>query len=326
MNPIVSVIVAVYNTEAYLTKCVESITGQTYKDLEIILVDDGSTDGSGAICDDLAGKDDRIVVIHKENGGLSSARNAALDVMKGQYIAFIDSDDYIDETYIEYLYGLIKDNDAQAAECKYRHVFEDDTKPLSFEGKFDKIVYSGEEAVIQMFYQKTITNFACCKMFGKELFEDIRFPVGTQYEDLGTVYKTFLKADKVAVGGKAVYNYFQRSGSIMHSNFSMKKMDRIKVSSEIMHYMENRSKALQDAAECRMFVSAVQVLREIPLEDETYKPQFNEISELINRHKKNVFRNKNAKKINRLIALSLILFRPAAIKKLGNLYKFVYRN
>ena len=324
MKPLISIIVPVYNTEKYLERCVESLLSQTYRNIEVCLVDDGSTDNSGKLCDGYEAKDPRVNVIHKTNGGLSSARNAAMHRIHGEYITYVDSDDFVDKQYVEYLYELIEKNNAQVSSCGVLSVDENDVplkKPSDKTAKPD--VYTSEDATIRQFYQKGVTNHACGKLFARSCFNGVSFPENRQYEDLATVYRLFGNADKIVIGHENHYFYLQRRDSIMHSSYSDKKMDRIAVSQEILEYSKTGSKEFQRAAECRLFVSAVQVLRELPDDDE-HNEELSTITDIIDTYKMSVLKNNNAKPVNRLIAFTSIFLRPKALKKFGTLYKKVY--
>ena len=324
MKPLISIIVPVYNTEKYLERCVESLLAQSYRNIEVCLVDDGSTDNSAKLCDVYEAKDPRVNVIHKINGGLSSARNAAMHRIHGEYITYVDSDDYVDKQYVEYLYELIEKNNAQVSSCGVLSIDENDVplkKPSDKTANPD--IYTSEEATIRPFYQKGVTNHACGKMFAKSCFDDVRFPENRQYEDLATVYRLFGNAETIVIGHENLYFYLQRRDSIMHSSYSDKKMDRIAVSQEILEYSKTRSKEFQKAAECRLFVSAVQVLRELP-DDDKHNEELSVITDIIDTYKTSVLKNKNAKSVNRLIAFVSMVLRPKVLKKFGTLYKKVY--
>ena len=212
-NPLISVIIPVYNVEKYLRKCIESVVGQTYKNLEIILVDDGSTDNSSKICDDFAAKDDRIVIIHQPNAGLSSARNLGLDIMKGDYVSFVDSDDWIEKDMFATLLTILKEEDADIAICSYYWVVEDRCFPIDDSGK--KVIYNRENALRELFRDKVIRNYVCDKFYKREVFEGIRFPVGRFYEDIAIIYKLFDKIDKLVSVGIPKYYYRIHDDSIV---------------------------------------------------------------------------------------------------------------
>lgn len=212
-DPLISVIVPIYNVEKYLNKCVDSIINQEYTNLEIILVDDGSPDNCGRICDEYKGKDSRIKVIHKENGGLSSARNAGLDIATGDYIGFVDSDDYIEpDMYSKLLQAIAKEN-CSLAICGTAYVFEDG-KRIEKTLAGNVLVMNFEEALTEMNQYRYFDMGAWSKLYNAKLFADIRFPVGRLSEDFFIMFKIFDKAQKIVFVSDPVYNYVQRKDSI----------------------------------------------------------------------------------------------------------------
>jgi len=208
-----SIIVPVFNVELYLVKCLESIINQTFTDFELILVNDGSTDASQTICLDYLKKDHRIILYNKENGGLSSARNFGLSKAKGKYIAFIDSDDWIDLHMYETMVKALEDENADIVVCGHYVV--------NFNGSIEEIIpikksilYDGAEATKLILKDEQIFSFAWDKIYKKELFDDIRYPDGRIYEDTATTYKLFHKAKSVFHLNKAFYFYVRRMGSL----------------------------------------------------------------------------------------------------------------
>ena len=214
----ISVIVAVYNIEAYLERCVYSVCRQTYQNLEIILVDDGSTDKSGELCDRMAGEDERIRVIHKKNGGLADARNAGMDAATGNLIAFVDGDDYIDTDMYEKMLGVMLKEKADTAICRYRRVYTDGTQDDSTDRV---IVWEGQEALqyyIEERDEYDIQNAAWNKLYRRKVLENLRFPLGKWYEDIMFTTKALSNADKCVYLDSACYNYIiDREGSIMNA-------------------------------------------------------------------------------------------------------------
>ena len=189
-DTLISVIVPVYKVEQYLEKCVNSISVQTYSNLEIILVDDGSPDKCGDICDSLAKKDNRIKVIHKPNGGLSSARNAGIDIASGQYIGFVDSDDSIEPYMYENLLGLIKHDGTKLAVCAVNYIYEDGKKANKAAlGK--NCTFDFYHAMVEMNTHRLFDMGAWSKLYHKSLFDDLRFPVGKLSEDYYIMFKIF---------------------------------------------------------------------------------------------------------------------------------------
>ena len=219
-DELISVIVPVYNVEKYIDKCIKSIISQDYTNLEIWLVDDGSTDSSGEVCDKYAESDQRIIVIHKDNGGLSDARNVALDRMQGKYVLFIDSDDYIEKNYISYLYMLLKDYQSDISICNFKYVNEKGQILNNPEDTGKIVQYSKEEALDKILQGKEINTSASMKLYCCDLFKNIRYPKGKLYEDVATTYKTILGANRVVYGDYSGYVYLCRSGSITQKKFT----------------------------------------------------------------------------------------------------------
>lgn len=322
MEEKISIVVPVYNVEQYLKKCVESILAQTISNIEIILVDDGSTDQSGVICDELSEQDGRIKVIHQKNSGLSGARNTGIEVAQGRYIAFVDSDDYVAEDYIEVMLERLLEYNADISVCGIMRFYENE-KIILDDGKRSVSVYNGVQALENNLYQREIENNAVAKLYKIELFKNIRFPVGKLYEDLGTTYRLLDISGKVVVDTRKKYFYLQRSNSIMYKSFSPRNMDRIYISEQIVKYVQKEHPEYISAAVSRLFVASVQVLREIPMTSK-YKKEIELIKQNIKRCRKRVILDKKAKKINRLIAL--FSFLPLSMfQKLGVLYKKVYK-
>lgn len=211
MENIVSVIVPVYNVEKYLERCVQSILLQSYINLEIILVNDGSTDNSLELCRKYKKKDKRIMVIDKTNGGLSDARNAGLEVATGEYVCFIDSDDFIESTMIEKMVAQAELDQADICVCDMEYLYDDGNKSFASGGDFSKASVKENPALIR------INNSACNKLFKTSMFMDVKFPVGKYYEDLATVPILLYKANLVTKVNEAFYIYYQRTGSIAHT-------------------------------------------------------------------------------------------------------------
>lgn len=238
-----SIIVPVYNVEAYLPRCVDSILAQTFTDFELILVDDGSPDGCPAICDEYAKKDRRIRVIHKANGGLSDARNAALDIARGEYIGFVDSDDFIHPQMYEILYKVCIKERADIAQCNYAE-FEDNL-PRAEIVDADSIVtkvYEKYEYVDSYFsgYWWIIGPTVCNKIFDRRIFTSIRFPVNKLFEDSNVHLDILNITNRIAVISNELYYYFQRSGSIMHSQFTMQRAENMnEICEKLLCFFEN---------------------------------------------------------------------------------------
>lgn len=213
-NTLISVIVPVYKVERYLPRCVDSILAQTHKTLEIILVDDGSPDRCSAICDEYAAKDSRITVIHKKNGGLSSARNAGLDAASGEYIAFVDSDDWIEPEMYGHMLGLMKRYDAKLV-CAGRYDISEKTgeKTVGLCPKKEEAV-TAEEMVGRIFLWDGCDSSACDKLYHRSLLENFRYPEGKVCEDVPVTYRIVLQAGRAVLCDRPFYNYYHRVGSI----------------------------------------------------------------------------------------------------------------
>ncbi len=212
---LISVIVPVYNVEKFLIKCLESIVNQTYKDLEIILVDDGSTDTSGTICDAYKEKDNRIKVIHKKNEGLSEARNTGLMLATGDYISFIDSDDFIELDMYTYLISNMQKVDADIGICGTFIDYEDGKSITKNNSKEE--VLNNKEALIKLNSFSSFDMAVWNKLYKKKILENIKFPFGKKSEDYFVMYRYFDRAKKVVVLPKCKYHYFQRKNSISRS-------------------------------------------------------------------------------------------------------------
>lgn len=211
----ISVIVPVYNVKDYLKRCVDSITSQDYKDLEIILVDDGSTDGSEGICAELAVQDSRIKVIHKENGGLSSARNTGIKVARGKYIAFVDSDDFLHEEYISVMHDIAVESGAEMVICDYekgkKNTFSEEQTDNPYK------LYTSEQ-MLENWHSGLCTQetVAWCKLILRDVLIKISFqyPEGFFYEDVRTTHLLVEATDEIAVVDRKLYYYYQRKNSI----------------------------------------------------------------------------------------------------------------
>ena len=215
-DELVSIIIPVYNAEKYLEECLESVVNQTYHNLEIILIDDGSTDKSGKICDEYAQKDSRIKVIHKQNEGISQARNIGIEMAKGEYIQFVDSDDYVDLDLVETAYSLARKNEADIV-CFSHYTVKESENEIIQESEDILKVLSPMEALKELLLDRKIRNFPWEKLWKRKLFDGIVFPVGKPYEDIATCGKMFEKANKVVYYGCPKYYYRLRKGSISHT-------------------------------------------------------------------------------------------------------------
>ncbi len=260
----ISVIVPVYNMKEYLARCVDSILGQTYRDFELILVDDGSTDISPALCDEYAANDSRVRVIHKENGGLSAARNTGVNIASGHYVIFIDSDDWVREDTLELLLAAAERHDAEVSIGRFRMVETSnvpDGEPLR--QVVNKCV-SGEEALRDILYGRLYGTTACGFLVKTDLARKYPFPVGRYHEDDFTTFRYYLSSNTIAVTDTDLYYYFQRGGSIMHCEKSDVLSDQLDAADHILAVCEKAGTEVAKAASARRFSSYCQVLMDHP--------------------------------------------------------------
>ena len=247
---LISVIVPVYNVKDFLRRCIFSITSQTYSNLDIIIVDDGSTDDSGTICDEFAQKDRRIKVIHQDNMGLSGARNTGLDNVSGKYIFFCDSDDYLRDTALELMLKKLKKDHADIVACGISHVFDGSKADFDNTERFTSANpgrWSGHESVIQMMRSDNVCTVIPNKLYKRELFEGIRFPLGAKNEDEATTYMLLYKAGLVTYMPDDFYMYYQREVSIMHEDIEHRYQHFLEASlNRIKYFKENGENDLEE--------------------------------------------------------------------------------
>lgn len=270
---LISVIVPVYKVEKYLDKCVQSIVDQTYRELEIILVDDGSPDRCGVMCDSWAAKDARIKVIHKRNGGLSDARNAGLTVAKGKYIAFVDSDDWIDANYVYYLYQAIQETGAGIAACDSCTVMENDGMPLPLWEEPTIQSCTPEEAIGDILQGKGFRAVAWNKLYHRQYLEGECYPVGKHHEDEFFTYRILAKAEKLAYVDLPLYVYLQRGGSIMHT-MSLKRLDALDAYLQRLEFLRVHFPKLYLSDKCTFCVSCTIFYRQGLLLSDSIRPAF----------------------------------------------------
>ena len=264
----VTVIVPVYNVVDYLPQCVESIARQTYAHLEILLVDDGSTDGSGLLCDEYAAHDPRIRVIHKANGGLSDARNAALDVMTGELVMMVDGDDWLQTDAIERLLFLMDNTGADVAVGGWK-IVQNDAVP-NFERKTPLgpvHEYDARQALSNIFYQSGMNHSACGRLFKAHLFHGLRFPVGMLYEDLAVAYDLYRQCSKVTFGDSRFYIYRQRPQSITNT-FNAKRVDVLDILESLEQRLAHERSQYLPAVKSRLLSAYFNILLLCPSTDE----------------------------------------------------------
>lgn len=225
-NPKISIIVPIYKVENHLEKCINSILNQTFRDFELILVNDGSPDNCGNICDLYKERDSRIKVIHKKNGGLSSARNAGLDIAKGDYIGFVDSDDYINKNMYEVLYNIAKNDNSDIVICDYKSVNKNNENyDDSIEKKYEVSRFNNIEALNELYSDNNIIfTVAWNKIYKRYLFNNLRYELGKLHEDEFIIHKILYNSNKISFVKYKLYYYLQTENSIMRSQFNIKKL------------------------------------------------------------------------------------------------------
>lgn len=239
MNNMVSIVIPVYNVEKYIEKCVKSLCMQTYENIEIILVDDGSSDSSGELCDELSKTDTRITVIHKKNNGVSSARNAGLDKATGDYVTFVDGDDFVAENFIKNMYDSLSEANADISTCSHKRIelnsFENTVKFINNSVHLP-VIKTGVESLIDMFYGKTCSASSGSKLYSRKIFENLRFQDLVMGEDTLFVYNAFMKANKVIHTDMPLYYYVQQEASVTNKKANyIKFYDYVKLYDSIIN-------------------------------------------------------------------------------------------
>lgn len=275
---LISVIVPVYKVEPYLNRCVDSILGQTYHNLEVILVDDGSPDGSGAICDVYAQQDPRVRVIHKENGGLSSARNAGIDIARGEYFAFVDSDDWIEPDTYETMLGLAAKYDAKMVVGGRYDVNADTMERTVGLCPVKEEVITGEEMLGRVFLWDNVDSSACDKLFHRSLYRQVRYPMGVICEDVAVFYLLAELAEQVVLFPKPFYNYYHHGGTITTSSISQKTFHFQQHTAVIYPYVREHCPGIVPQAQYFRVRSLVHAITEVSkaegADGETFRNQY----------------------------------------------------
>lgn len=307
MEEKISVIVPVYNVEKYLEACLSCLVRQTYQTLEIIVVDDGSTDGSGRICDEWALRDSRIKVIHKTNGGLSDARNVGLNSMSGDYVMFVDSDDLLADDLILHLYQVLNAHHADVAVCDPVHIFEG--RHWSYE-KLDMVtVYTAQEAVKEMWYQKSFLPAAWGKLYKKELFDKVRFRGGILFEDIDMMHEIFYRSGCIAYDRSKLYGYLHRDDSITTKKFSKKDTEIQNICLRLVDFTKDKPPELQRAAKAYCATGNLRVYLNAP-RNHQYDMEIKQASNILNLIARDVLSDHNIRKKLRYGLFLYLYFRP----------------
>lgn len=337
--PVISVIVPVYNVAKILERCVASIRKQIYPNLEIILVDDGSTDMSGTFCDVFAKQDRRIKVIHQTNQGLSAARNAGLKIATGKWVTFVDSDDTIHPEMIDLLHRLCYQNKTKMSICGFYEVKTDGEGSLDSATTPREKVLDTMSCLKAMLCEEGFSMSAWGKLYARELFDLVEYPVHRLYEDVGTTYKLVLQCDQIAISSAKLYNYYQTPGSITQQSFSLRKMDLIDLTdqmcNDILDWGKTRSQAdrelLDNLTKKRRMHARFSILRQIVMLDQTkssaahqgtkaptapnldsksLKRTENSVVKYLRKHKRDILSNPLATRRDKLAMRSLLLGKP----------------
>mgnify|MGYP005765631407 FL=1 len=292
-KPLISIIVPIYKAESYLTQCVTSLMRQTYHHLEIILVDDGSPDGCGALCESFQREDGRITVLHQENKGVSAARNRGILAAQGQYIAFVDADDWADPTYIEYLAGLAGRQQCDAAViARSGYRMRRSEQPMT-----------GEQALEQMLYQKAFDTAPWGKLFRKEIVMANLFPEGMFYEDLAVICRMVAAAKHVVVGKHQLYHYRKTPNGTMQGGYVLRLLDEIKAADMMYQFVLQETPVLLRAANCRKFSACCQIFAKLPAQG--FEKEKRELWLYLKNNQQEILRDRKARTKNKLAAIIL---------------------
>lgn len=323
--PLISVIIPVYNVAKVLERCVNSVCKQSYPNLEIILVDDGSTDLGGAFCDVFAKRDQRIRVIHQANQGLSAARNAGLKIAKGKWITFVDSDDTIRPEMIDILHKMCYTYKVKMSICGFFEVKNEGEGSLSRKPVEEKVLTTAE-CLKAMLCEEGFTMSAWGKLYARELFDLVKFPERRLYEDVGTTYKLVLQCDQIAISSAREYNYYQNDNSITKQSFNLHKLDLIDLTDQMCDDLSQwgktqspkEQKILEDLTKKRRMHARFSILRQIVMledghniDDKSLKHAQNNVVKYLRQHKNDVLKNPLATRRDKLAMRSLQLGLPA---------------
>ena len=319
MNDKISIILPVYNVANYLNKCMDSILNQTYSNYELIIIDDGSTDNSGKICDEYKLKDNRIQVIHQKNLGLSAARNKGINLSTGKYITFIDSDDFVDNQYIEILYKTILDNKADISICDKNYYSKNKRNISKIIKDYKFEIISKEETYKRMFLKKGIGFAVWAKLYKTGILKQNKFTEGKLYEDIFIINSLIESANKIVVTNYNGYYYLKRTESITSKKFSKKNMDLIEGSKIFKDFMFLNYPNL-DKYTIRGYINANYAIYNKAILDKNYKKEYCSIRKEILSYKKEIFTNNIYSKSMKLQTF-LLLFGNGIYRLFYKIYK-----
>lgn len=318
MKPKISIVVPVYNVERFLSDCIESILNQTFRDIELILVNDGSTDQSGAICDQYAKHDERIVVIHKENGGQSSARNKGINAAKGDFVGFIDSDDWIQEDMYEVLYSKAIEADADIAACNIIEFQKDGSKRYFCQDTSD-LVYDRQTAMGELYLNERLSFSPCNKIYKRTLFKEIRFKEGYILEDVDFAYRIIHQSTKIYYTGQALYNYRYNEKSTLRKDFSKKRLDEYEVRRDMYLFYLKHYPEYSNEVYAEWFLTGLMLYINMEKYFHHEKRQYKYLLDFDRKQLKPLIKNENYNRKKRVL-LSLAYISPALLVRFYRYY------
>lgn len=291
MSDLISIVIPVYNVERYVERCIDSVRNQTYKNIEIIIVDDGSPDSSGEICDEIAKDDSRIQVIHQKNAGLSGARNTGIAKSSGKYILFIDSDDWIESDFVFYLHYLITKYNADIAQCDFKYIDENGKIYNSVTNTQEEICCSSKDALQRIMAGNQFITSAWGKIYKRKMFDTLQYPVGKIFEDIPVTYEAFLRSNKIVYGNRALYNYLYNKSGISNAPFSEKRLSALFFSEAAVKKVVTKFPDLREEGFLCLFRMNFAIYIEINVSEENRKYLL-EIRENIKETRKYVLKSK----------------------------------
>ena len=275
-TPLISVVIPVYNVRNYLERCLRSVADQDYENFEALLIDDGSPDGSGEICEQWSKKDSRFKVFHKENGGISDARNYGLDRCTGEYISFVDSDDFVEKTYLSYLYGLIRRTEDCRISQANHIILRGEKKEINDEGNQDAVLTQHDVAAAVLFHDR-VDVAPWGKLYHRSVFEGLRYPMGRLFEDTYLFGEILLRTDCYAYGHIPQYNYIKNPDSITTASFREKNLEYIEAAEHLAETIREKYPDLQAGCIRRVNHARLSVLRYMKNCEERYLPVRNRL-------------------------------------------------
>ncbi len=307
MDKVLSVIVPVYNVQKYLPQCIDSILNQTYQNLELILIDDGSPDKCPEICDDYEKKDSRVKVIHKENGGQGSARNRGLDIATGDYIAFIDSDDYVELDMFAIMVKALEETNSDMCHCGF--ITHTGLRTVLSDVPEENYILNSSEEILKEYFSFTFINGGpCAKIFRKKVFADLRYPEGVAREDVYIMHHAFAACDRAVHCGKCLYHYNIREGSSEHQEFDPKFLISIKIADERYEFIKKNYPNLLPFVEKSKYGSRISAIKKI-VRSNSVKKYRDIYDELIKYLKDNTPPTKKYKKQRMLILYFPLIYK-----------------